>query len=233
VFRRPASHSACRTSTGGFLTDDSEFTPVSEDTYRQLVEKNPDTWKRLSDFALNKRLGFLSKRLFADEDARIQLLSDTLSKAFLKIETFKSGRPILPWLGSIAMNLAMDKKRETARRTELQWADDSIPPDLHHNSVESEFDCDELKTKLRDFIAKDTTYGSVGELLLEHYSNQEIAEMLGINVGTVAVYASRARKKLRSFYAQVEPDYRHHQMPRAGRTATPPRGRPPSDRSVH
>lgn len=129
------------------------------------------------------------------------LTQETMLKVWQKLPTLQDVAHFKPWLYRIARNLAYDYLRRQRKRptTSLQSLQDlqrddlgPIVPDFSERVEEAELlhlALKELPQKYRDCLLLQ----SIGE-----FSQQEVADLLGISKGSVSVYASKARRQLRN-----------------------------------
>jgi RNA polymerase sigma-70 factor (ECF subfamily) len=142
--------------------------------------------------------GYL-RRYLGDASLADDVFQNTFLQVFLKIETFEAGRPVRPWLYTIATHQAIDALRRNSRHQALsldQERDDSDAPDLPHllallesrgpgplDQVQGEERRQLVRTgvdALPDFLRH--------VVILAYYQGlkyKDIADMLDIPVGTV------------------------------------------------
>ncbi len=123
-----------------------------------------------------------------------EALNDTFLKCFDHLEKFNPDCAWQPWLGKITVNTCIDRLRAKKRLPSLvalssiaepRVADDDFVPDLDQN--------------LLSVIQKlPTRYRTVFNLyVFEEYKHQEIADVLGISVGTSKSNYARAKAILK------------------------------------
>jgi RNA polymerase sigma-70 factor (ECF subfamily) len=133
---------------------------------------------------------------------RHQVADDVAQEAFIRahqaLHTFDLARPFGPWICRIAANLAINHVRSRQAREEPL-------PEAHHETptaapgpLDGLLD-GEAGVVLRDALgALPAEQRAVFTLrVFEELSYREIADALGINVGTVMSRLSRARERLR------------------------------------
>ncbi len=140
--------------------------------------------------------------LMKDRDRADDLVQDCLVRAFANATQFKAGTKLRSWLFTILHNLFIDSHRRrgglpgTANaHDELEFA--TVEPHQVHNIL-----LNELKSAVSE-LPKDQR----SILLLaavEGYSYQEVAEIVGVAVGTVKSRLSRAREALREKFYPME-----------------------------
>lgn len=126
---------------------------------------------------------YLAVRLGDDRDAR-DALQETFTAAWRGLPSLKSHSKFWPWLVGIAAHKAADAARDQVHASE---------PDLEKSGREYESTLD-----VREAVAALPEH--LRQVLLLRYllqlSEQEVAEALGIRVGTVKSRSARARKAL-------------------------------------
>lgn len=131
----------------------------------------------------------------ADDAAQDGFLS-----ALRHVGRYDPSRPFGPWLVRIVANAAMDRLRRRRVRTA-----DAIPPTLatHDPGPDREADKSALYAALRDGLSRLPQRQRVAVVLfdVEGYTHAEIADVLGIPVGTVRSHVFHARRALRSALA--------------------------------
>ena len=170
-----------------------------ENAFRVLVERYEPSIK-----------GFLHKRL-KDDERVADLTQDTFLRVHRARDRYDVTRKFSTWIYTIANNLLKNEYRNRSRRRETTFSDlrkgtstgvaprpvefEADVPDPEHNAYRSE---------LRDAI--DTAIDQMDEhhripfvmREVEDLSYEEIAEAIGIPVGTVKSRLNRARSSFRS-----------------------------------
>ena len=137
---------------------------------------------------------------------------ETFIRAYRALGRFERGRPLGPWLVRIAANLAINQRRSPRSREQELPEGHAAEPARENGPL----------AQLLDREAGAVLEHAVGALpaeqravfvlrVYEDLSYQEIAETLGLSIGTVMSRLSRAREKLRT---AVRP-----YLARAGRAA--------------
>lgn len=109
------------------------------------------------------------------------------------LDKFRGDAKVSTYLVRIAINLALNeikrKKRTSSRFTSIEAA----------NGIKGQEDTMDLKEQLKyEFSRLDPDFQAVATLrLIEGYSTDETAEILGIPMGTVLSRLARAQQKLR------------------------------------
>lgn len=125
---------------------------------------------------------------------------DTFLTALMKLDRFDQRRPFRPWLLRIATNIAIDRRRRGALRRigplEPDAATQLPGPDVVAERAV-------LQQRLREALHELPERYRVAIVLfdVEGFSHAEIAEILGVAVGTVRSAVFHARRHLRELLA--------------------------------
>jgi RNA polymerase sigma-70 factor (ECF subfamily) len=127
---------------------------------------------------------------------------DGFFSAWRHLEQYDPGRPFGPWLLRIVVNAAQDlRRRRTVRQTE------QLPEGLSTGSASPEtlVETKDLQGRIEQALTGLSERQRLAVVLfdVEGFSHGEIAELLGIPVGTVRSDVFHARRALR---AKLDPD---------------------------
>lgn len=130
-----------------------------------------------------------------DSNDATELLQDVFIRAWRKLDTFRGDSAFASWLHRLTVNTLLHNARTDRRRAArvLPMDDTSrLPGAARASGVELRMDMDKAIASLPKgarlaFVLHD----------VEGYQHQEIAEQLGISVGTVKAQLHRARRLLR------------------------------------
>lgn len=151
--------------------------------------------------------------MIQDKEDALEMTQELFFKVYRHIEGFQEQCSFYTWVYRIAMNLCIDYKRR--RKLKIQEYDDAVKQrgdaigDFPVTSVASRetptarLMKEELATKIRQAMDKlPPKHRQVIVLReVEGYSYQEIAEILGISIGTVMSRLHHARKKMQRYLA--------------------------------
>ena len=154
-------------------------------------------------------------RILRDDAEAGDAAQEAFLKAFRNLASFDPTRPFAPWLYRIARNQALDMLRRKGASPELleresatEDADDhgtagAVGRDVADESVPdalTALEGDELRFRVAGALgALDAKYREVIELYhFENLKYDEIAQTLGIPIGTVMTRIHRARARLAS-----------------------------------
>jgi len=137
-----------------------------------------------------------------NRDDAADIAQDTFVRAFRRLDRFDSDRPIFPWLYQIARNLGLNRI-ERVRKRETGLPEFDAFAARGENPEEAAIRGDEAG-RIRTAVASlPEQHRCVIELNhFQECSYQEIADILGIPIGTVMSRLYHARKKLRKALAE-------------------------------
>jgi RNA polymerase sigma-70 factor, ECF subfamily len=142
------------------------------------------------------RIYALCLRLKAgDKTDATELLQDVFVKAWRRLDTFRGDCAFASWLHRLAVNTMLESARSDGRRAArvLPMEDTSRLAGAARSSGI------ELKMDMESAIASLPKGARLAFVLhdVEGYQHQEIAEQLGVTVGTIKAQLHRARRLLR------------------------------------
>lgn len=138
----------------------------------------------------------ISQRYSKGREEAVEILNDGFLKAFNNLDKFDSGLPFKPWLRRILVNTAIDyhrKNRNLTQTLDLASAAELASEELPLPKLSNDEDVLPILQKLSP------AYRVVFNLyIMEGYSHQEIAELLGIDARTSRSNLVRATQNLRA-----------------------------------
>jgi len=142
------------------------------------------------------RLFALCIRLQAgDRPEATELMQDVFIKAWRRLDTFRGDSAFSSWLHRMAVNTMLENARSDRRRSArvLSMEDTSLLPGAARSSGV------DLKMDMEEAVASLPRGARLAFVLhdVEGYQHQEIAQQLGVSVGTVKAQLHRARRLLR------------------------------------
>lgn len=182
------------------------LTVVEEDNLTQVASafRRGDVWafRRAAEEFFGPITNFLA-HLVGSADAAEDLAQEAFFAAFRSHRTFREGAPLAPWIFRIARNLAYQElsrqsKHHKASLSELAEKDGYEPlseaPSPHEKSAERD-----LKKRINRALArlKPDFRDAVILRLVQGYSGQEAAALLGIPLATVNTRVHRGIRQLR------------------------------------
>jgi RNA polymerase sigma-70 factor (ECF subfamily) len=165
----------------------------------RLRARDADALREVVD-AFGERLTAVVSGILHDQDAVEEVVQDTFSKAWFRIEAFHGGSSLYTWLYRVAVNGAKDHIKARRRRpsSSLDLLEGSLElPSAAPPPVE-DLARRELRLAVRDAIAdlpvRFRTVLAMREI--EGMAYSEIATVLGLSLGTVESRIFRARRRL-------------------------------------
>ena len=147
------------------------------------------------------------------------IAQDAFLRAYRKLKRLQDGRAFQGWLFTIGLNEARDELRRRARRP-------SVPEEVLEGVADETVDTSDHSSLVREkgqflqAVLHGLPSKMLEPLLLKHvqdHTYSEIAEMLGIPMGTVQIRIHRARIRLREKLAELG----LHSAEQAGPEASP------------
>ena len=139
-----------------------------------------------------------------DREGAAEMLNDAFMKIFTNLKKFDLSRPFKPWLRRVLINTCLNfiKKNNISFTSEMDAAENQSSPE----AILSGIAYDEVLDMIRKLSP---AYRTVFNLyVIEGYKHEEIAEMLGISVGTSKSNLSKAKQQLRKILkGYFEEDY--------------------------
>jgi RNA polymerase sigma-70 factor (ECF subfamily) len=145
------------------------------------------------------------------EDAN-DLAQDSFIKAFSALKSFKGGSSFYTWLYRIAVNKTINflKQRKNKYHLSLNDLDFNAEndPDLvaliSHKTPQREASLSELQKKLNEALLKLSESHRMVVVLhdVQGQSHEDIAEIMGCNIGTVRSRLFYARQQLQGYLAE-------------------------------
>jgi len=164
----------------------NRYTAGDKEAFREIVKRYKDPL-----YAFLRR--FLNQHQFIEE-----AFQETFLQLYKSRKTFEKGRPLRPWLFTIAANKARDVLRKQQREEAITMGAMAEPSELNIddvvNSLKSyeitpydEADKAERANKVRKIISQMPE--NLREIIIlayfEQFSYKQMAEMLSIPIGTV------------------------------------------------
>ena len=181
---------------------------------RRAARRDPDALSSLVDLYSPRVYGLLY-RLSGSRDVAEDLLQETFLRVVRGIDKYEHSGKFESWLFRIAANLARDRARQQRRRG---WTT-SLDGDAGENDDLLAIEDAAIGSRLDERIMQRETRERLDEclqrlaepereiLLLRHFAElpfAEIADVLGIPLGTALARAHRALKRLRAEFGEEE-----------------------------
>jgi RNA polymerase sigma-70 factor, ECF subfamily len=136
--------------------------------------------------------------ILRDEGLAADATQTTFLKAWQASTTYDPGRDFGPWIYAIARRTAIDSYRKEIRSV----ASDDVEIVVPGPSLETAWEVFEVRLALDRLPEEDQRLIRLSHF--EGFSHTEIAELLGIPVGTVKSRSHRAHKRLQELLIHLE-----------------------------
>lgn len=196
-----------------FLRDDEVRLDAltDEQLFERYTDGDPEGFRILMERYQPRIQGFLRKRL-NDEERVEDLTQDTFLRIHRARRSYDPSRKFSTWIHTIANNLLKNEFRNRSRRRETNFTDlrpetsasgsPSRPVEFAARSVDPERDTyrSELREAIEQAIEQMDEHHRVPFVMreVEDRTYEEIAEAIGIPVGTVKSRLNRARNAFRT-----------------------------------
>ncbi len=186
----------------------------SDELWVERALQDPNSYEELVR-RYQRRLYNLAYRLTGDGDEAQDLAQEALVRAYTALPRFRQGERFSPWVYKIAVNLCINylrrRKFQVPLNEEAPFVDASLTPE---QALEKE----ETRAAVQKAImALPEQYRTV--VLLRHQQElpyADIAETLGLPLGTVKTHLFRARAMLHKILSQ-EFSLRASGIPKGGK----------------
>ena len=182
----------------GLVSDDDR------EAVRRVQAGNTDAFEPLVE-KYKRKVFRLAYQVLRDQEEALDAAQEAFVKAFRALPAFKGDSAFYTWLFRITMNVALDRRRQRAARAKSLGGESVTPEEWERTAVSTDPDPEDVATSAerRDRIRKGL------DSLSEHHraiiilsdieglQYREIAEVLGIPMGTVMSRLHHARKRLR------------------------------------
>lgn len=163
--------------------------------------RDPDAFAVLVE-RYQARIFALCYRMTGSSDDAADLAQETFIRAYRGLKTFRLDARFSPWLYKIAVNLCLNHRKGKALRPE-QELDERLPASDH--LPERRAEQRELREQLTEAVAAlPPKYRAA--IILRHVHDlpyEDIADALGVPLGTVKTWLFRARERLQARLAPV------------------------------
>lgn len=151
-----------------------------------------------------RRVYGLALRMTRRHEVADEITQEAFVRAYTHLDRFELGRPLAPWLLRIATNLALNHLSSGPVRREEPLGDDEGAPEPARTDRESDPLRSLLSSEFQRAFERAVERLPVDQKAVfvlkvqEELRYEEIAETLGISLGTVMSRLSRARAKLKA-----------------------------------
>lgn len=134
------------------------------------------------------------------EDA-VEILNTAFVKIFKNLDSYDLDKPLKPWLRRILVNTAIDFLR-VRKRIEESRDIETVPEPGMSESITSQLAYEEILKLIQELSP---SYRTVFNLfVIEGYKHEEIADMLGISIGTSKSNLFKAKAHLKKALEKLE-----------------------------
>jgi RNA polymerase sigma-70 factor (ECF subfamily) len=157
-------------------------------------------YRQFYGFAMSVCLRYAPSR-----DSALDVMNDGFLKVFTRLNQYEPSQPFKSWLRRIMINTSIDYYRQEARygqQSDIEQAEQFTTP-IEPN-IYTQLAHDELMALVQRLSP---VYRLVFNLYaIDGFAHDEIAEKLGISVGSSKSNLARARENLRNLLKQHHPD---------------------------
>jgi len=198
----------------GTIAMHSAATKEDLDLVAETVAGNQVSFQLLVERYQDRMFGLVrhyTKRAVEIED----IVQDTFLKAYSRLASFQQNSSFYTWLCRIAINTALDSLKRHGRNP-VQAVEDpelvGFPDRSRHASVaapDAGLEREEIQGITQDVLAELPEIFRCVLILreFEDMSYQEMADLLGISIGTVESRLFRARARFREKLLQKHPEF--------------------------
>ena len=154
-------------------------------------------YKRFYGYAMG-----ISLRYSFTRDDAVEVVNDAFIKAFKAINTYTDDRPFKPWLRSIIVNTAIDRRRKDLKlklNTDIEHAGTLVS---YAATATENLNAQDILKLMQKLPPLHVTIFNLYEI--DGYSHDEIADMLTIPASSSRVYLTRAKERLRNILTKEQ-----------------------------
>lgn len=165
------------------------------------ASRDPEAFGELVSRYQDRIFG-VAVRLVGDREVAADIAQDTFLRAYRSLKSFRPDARFAPWIYKIAVNLCLDERRVRAVRPVAELDDDLVD---REPTPERQTETLELRRELLSAIdALPPKYRAA--VVLRHIQDlpyEDIAEALGVPLGTVKTWLFRGRELLQTRLAPI------------------------------
>lgn len=180
-----------------------------EETLEGCRRKRSSAQKRLFEQFYGLAMG-ICLRYAANKDEAEEMLNDGFMKVFDKISYYDSEQPFEAWFRTVVIRTSIDYFRKNHRKISFMDVEDAHFL-AHEDEHVEQLAADEIMELVQQLPP---AYRAVFSLyVVDGYSHNEIADLLGINAGTSRSNLAKARMKMQEWiktYASETLNDRNH-----------------------
>ena len=139
-------------------------------------------------------MGIGLRYCFSRDDA-METVNDAFIKVFKSINSFSGEKPFKPWLRSVVINAAIDRRRKDMK-LQLNTGLEHAAEITNHQTIIEDLNAQDIIKLMQQIPVVQATVFNLYEI--DGYSHDEIGAMLGLSASSSRVYLTRAKEKLRT-----------------------------------
>jgi RNA polymerase sigma-70 factor, ECF subfamily len=185
------------------VAPDGVWAPTDAELLAAHRAGDPQAFGVLAERNLGRLWGVAMRMLDHPDDAA-DAVQEALIAALRRAGTYRGDASVRTWLCRIVVNVCIDRLRRERLRPTVTWGDRELPApaDL----------AGELVTRMTvdDALARLTTEQRVAVVLVDvqGWSVAEVAQLVGVPVGTVKSRCARARTRLAELLGHLREEHR-------------------------
>jgi RNA polymerase sigma factor (sigma-70 family) len=164
---------------------------TSEETIRRARSGDPRAFEAIYRDH-HRRVWALASRWEGDPDRAADLLQETFVEVWRALPGFRGDSALSTWIHTIALRTAIDRARSRGRRSDHEQGVGSSETSPPTPAFGASLDMERAIAALPDGQRRMLVLHAI-----EGYRCHEIAERLGVSIGTVQSQVFRARRKLK------------------------------------
>lgn len=193
-----------KTSQKGIKINGMEYQKYSDEQLVLYVRSTDQEAYREVIVRYQEKLLRYARGIVIDEQVAMDVVQNTLIKAFKNLNGFDTKRKFSSWIYRIAHNEAINEINKGKRLISLEgnsWLSDRITSE---EDIEEEYTKEEVSEMMKESLEKiDLKYREPLVLYyLEGKDYNEVGEILRMPVGTVGTRINRGKKLLKEVYEQ-------------------------------
>jgi RNA polymerase sigma factor (sigma-70 family) len=138
-------------------------------------------------------MGISLRYCFNREDA-VEAVNDAFIKVFKSIDSYVDDKPFKPWLRSVIVNTAIDRRRKELKFQLNADLENAATINYPATAIEN-LNAQDIIKIMEQLPAVQVTVFNLYEI--DGYSHDEIGAMLNLSASSSRVYLSRAKERLR------------------------------------
>jgi RNA polymerase sigma factor (sigma-70 family) len=138
-------------------------------------------------------MGISLRYCFNREDA-VEAVNDAFIKVFKSIDSYVDDKPFKPWLRSVIVNTAIDRRRKELKFQLNADLENAATINYPATAIEN-LNAQDIIKIMEQLPAVQVTVFNLYEI--DGYSHDEIGVMLNLSASSSRVYLSRAKERLR------------------------------------